>query len=287
LKDKAKTDREVSVDVQVVADGETTQDSLIASLRSTPQAVGAGIPFVVIPEGFRVHALERLMVAPVRTRATARFDDASSFLSYVKARKENRSIVTANEANKVVKAILDYHSERGAAFGEHTAELQLKATDEWAIWTAASGKRMGQNAFAEFIENNLPDIADPTGAEVLEVAKNLQIDKKVNFLSSVRLQDGNREFTFQEAQEATSAKGTVRVPETFTVGLAPFLGASKYSLTARLRFRMVEGKLELWFDLLRPHKVVEDAFNNVVAALEAGLSVEILRGAISVPSCVD
>ena len=122
-------------------------------------------------------------------------------------------------------------------------------------------------------------------AEVLEVAKSLAIDKKVAFLSSTRLQDGNREFIYQESQEASAAKGTLRVPETFTLGLAPYLGAAKYSLVARLRFRIEESKLVLWYDLLRPHKVVEDAFNNVVAQLETGLKVSVLRGSVAIPPC--
>lgn len=282
---KENTPNESQVTARVGLSSNEAQDSLLASLRSTPQTIGAGIPYVVVPAGFEIKALERLMVAPVRTRAKADFVNVASFASYVGARKEDRTIVTADEKGASVTAIIDYHHERAAAFGEHVVTLKLTPTDEWAAWQTANGKRMSQHQFAEFIENNLPDIASPTGAEVLEVAKSLAIDKKVNFLSSTRLQDGNREFVYQESQEASAAKGTLRVPETFTLGLAPFLGAAKYSLVARLRFRIEEAKLVLWYDLLRPHKVVEDAFNSVVAQLEVGLKLTILRGSISVPPC--
>lgn len=280
-----ETNQAPSAVAQVTVDADSAQRALFANLRSESQAIGAGIPYVVVPDGFRVQALEHLMVAPVRTRAKAAFDDVESFAAYVEARKEDRTIVTADEKGSSVTAIIDYHHERAAAFGEHVATLKLTPTDEWAAWQAANGKRMSQHQFAEFIENNLPDIASPTGAEVLEVAKSLAIDKKVAFLSSTRLQDGNREFVYQESQEASAAKGTLRVPETFTLGLAPFLGAAKYSLVARLRYRIEETKLVLWYDLLRPHKVAEDAFNNVVAQLQTGLKLTILRGSITIPPC--
>lgn len=276
---------EATAKTQLRVDSDQAQNALLANLLSNPQALGAGIPFLLAPADFRLVALEKLMVAPVRTRAKADCVDVESFTTYVGDRKEDRTIVTADEKGSSVTAIIDYHHERAAAFGEHVATLKLTPTDEWAAWQAANGKRMSQHQFAEFIENNLPDIASPTGAEVLEVAKSLAIDKKVAFLSSTRLQDGNREFVYQESQEASAAKGTLRVPETFTLGLAPFLGAAKYSLVARLRYRIEETKLVLWYDLLRPHKVAEDAFNNVVALLQTRLKLTILRGSITIPPC--
>lgn len=280
-----ETPEQDPVSARLVLNSPWAQDSVIAALRTAPSVIGAGVPYVVVPEGFKVQAMEKYMVAPVRTRAKADFVNVESFLAYVGARKEDRTIVTADEKGSAVTAIIDYHHERGAAFGEHVATLKLTPTDEWAAWASANGRRMGQHAFAEFIENNLPDIAQPSGSEVLEIARSLAIDKKVAFLSSTRLQDGNREFVYQESQEASSAKGALQVPETFTLGLAPYLGSAKYSLTARLRFRLEEAKLALWFDLLRPHKVVEDAFNHVVAQLEAGLKTSILRGSVSIPPC--
>ena len=282
-KSKTTGDREVVARLSI--DEHDAQSAVLARLQSVPQTIGAGIPYVVVPDGYKVHPLENLMTAPVRTRARAKFVNVESFLAYVGARKDDRSIVTADEKGASVTAIIDYHHERAAAFGEHVATLNLTPTDEWVAWQGSNAKRMTQHQFAEFIENNLPDIASPTGAEVLEVAKSLAIDKKVAFLSSTRLQDGNREFIYQESQEASAAKGTLRVPETFTLGLAPYLGAAKYSLVARLRFRIEESKLVLWYDLLRPHKVVEDAFNNVVAQLETGLKVSVLRGSVAIPPC--
>jgi uncharacterized protein YfdQ (DUF2303 family) len=282
---KSKTAGDREVVARLTIDSENAQDAMLARLQSVPQTIGAGIPYVVVPNNYQVRSLEHLLTSPVRTRARAAFVDVESFAAYVSERKTDRTIVTADENGGSVTAILDYHHERAAAFGEHIASLKLTPTDEWKAWLGMNGKRVSQHTFAEFLEDNLPDIAEPAGAVVLEVAKSLQIDKKIRFLSSTRLQDGNREFVYEEAQEASASKGTLHVPESFTLGLAPYLGSSKYSLTARLRFRMEEGKLALWYDLLRPHKVVEDAFNNVVAQLVTGLKTPILRGTVTIPPC--
>lgn len=52
---------------------------------------------------------------------------------------------------------------------EHVALYACRPTQEWVTWTEASGKGKGQQAFAEFIENNLLDIVDPPGGVVRDL----------------------------------------------------------------------------------------------------------------------
>jgi hypothetical protein len=52
---------------------------------------------------------------------------------------------------------------------------------------------------------------------------------------------------------------------------------------ARLRYRIADGgKMTMWFDLLRPHKVLEDALSFVWKAIEAELGMQVLNGGIKV-----
>lgn len=265
-------------------DSDAIQNLALSAISAEPKVVGAGTPFLLVPEGFGIESLEHLLVAPARERAKAELLDVASFVAYVRPRKTDRSVFTASRSEFRVSTILDFHHPgRGPAFGEHRAALALKTTPEWSTWFGANKKRMGQHDFAEFLEDNLPDVAFPSGATLLETATALRIEKKVNFLSSTRLQDGNREFVYQEAQEATADKGALRVPESFTLGLAPFEGSAKYEIAARLRFRLEEGKLALWFELVRPHKVIEDAFKHVVSEISTALDVTVLTGAVEIP----
>jgi hypothetical protein len=42
-------------------------------------------------------------------------------------------------------------------------------------------------------------------------------------------------------------------------------------LKARLRYRVVGGALAMWIDLHRPHKVIEDAFTNIIGGVADSL----------------
>lgn len=245
-----------------------------------------GVPYTVVPTGFEVRSLEHLLASPARKRAVVTVRDVASLLGYLKAHDEGRTAIFADDTALHVFAVIDYHRPAGPGFGEHVVSLQLERRPEWKTWLDANKRAMNQAAFAQFVEDNLPDIAAPEGAVVLEVVRTLEARKKVNFLSSVRLQDGNRELIFEEQTDASAAKGTLKVPEVFTLGLQPFRGAGKYRIDARLRFRIEDGgKLTLWYDLVRAHLVLESAFADVVREIATALSIEVRIGSVTVPRC--
>lgn len=262
-------------------------DLLLSGVAKEAHFIGqGGVPYTVVPGGFSVAPLEHLMSAPARTRAAVLVRDVASLLGYLKAHDEGRTAIFADDDALAVQAIVDYHRPAGPGFGEHVVTLKLDRRPEWKTWLESNRKVMNQATFAQFVEDNLPDIAAPEGAVVLEVVRTLEARKKVNFLSAVRLQDGNREFTYEEQTDASAAKGTLKVPEVFTLGLQPFRGAAKYRLDARLRFRIEDGgKLTLWYDLVRPHLVLESAFADVVQEIAAATSLEVRIGSVSVPKC--
>ena len=71
------------------------------------------------------------------------------------------------------------------------------------------------------------------------------------------------------------------IPEEFTLGLAPYEGSDVFKVVARLRYRITEGRLELWYDLRRPHTVLEQVFTDAVAAVQAGLEITVWLGSRS------
>src|SRR5258708_5154062 len=111
-----------------------------------------------------------------------------------------------------------------------------------------AGQTMTPVNFAQFIEENQIDIRTPPGAKILEVARGLQARRSVHFVSAVRLQTGDQEFTFNETTEGTVGKGKAQVPEEFKLGIPVFFGGVSYEVVARLRYRLDEGKLQLWYD---------------------------------------
>ncbi|MCH1933271.1 YfdQ family protein, partial [Shewanella sp. A25] len=76
-------------------------------------------------------------------------------------------------------AIVDYHAPDKAAHGAHVAAMALPYSEEWKAWTAIDGKLMPQREFARFIEENAVDVVAPSGADLLEVVRDLQAVRKV------------------------------------------------------------------------------------------------------------
>ncbi len=233
---------------------------------------------VVVKDGYNIKDISgwaNLRERPRRKSGTVTLHTPDSFVEYVKAFGDANTIITADLAETRLDAILDYH-EAGAGlprWGHHKALYVCRETQEWETWNGVDGSEhaMSQEAFARFIEDNLPDIASPLGAELLELVKALQVRNDVRWTGKVNLVDGAKQLFYEEKVEG-QGKGDVKIPETFTLGIAPFEGVPPYELTARLRYRIPNGNLLMWVDLHRPHKIIDDAFRTIVASVQEQLA---------------
>jgi uncharacterized protein YfdQ (DUF2303 family) len=238
-------------------------------------------PYAVVPDGYRVERLGHLVPRrPIRTRQAVALTDVPSFVAYVSRFAEAGTLIYTDEDKLSAKAIIDHPLPEQPDWGQHVAMLKLKETREWAAWKSVDRKRFDQTAFAEFIENHLLDVAVPDGASLLEMVKQLDIRKSVVFESSIRLDNGQVQLTYVETVSGAQAKSTATIPETFVLGVAPFEGADRYKLVARLRYRLAEGKVSLWFELLRPEDIVREAWLTVMQSIAEGTGVMTLAGAV-------
>lgn len=225
-------------------------------------------PYALVPKDTILQYLDEEPTIPTRLKATPVFHDAPSLIAYVKAYDCSPRIFADVEASKVV-AILDYHTdgltEVEARHCEHRATYQPKASEEWKVWIAKNGKPMGQTEFAEFIENNRPDFLTPDAARMLEVASSMEVTKGVQFKSAKRLSDGQVQFQYIEQIDGQAGmKGEMGIPQSFTVGLRPYLGCEKRAVEARFRYRLDGGDLKVWFDLFRPVEIQREAFDGIL-----------------------
>ena len=245
-----------------------------------PNAANAGInqPFIVHKSGNgseTVHSLETLLANPTRKRGEYKFADATSFVAYVKKHSSEGTELFGSLEKGVFKATFDDHSASVAGWKEHKAYYACPKSTEWKVWSEHSGKAMSQGEFAQFIEDNLPDIIEPNGADMLEISRSLEAKTDVKFKSSIRLSDGSREFNFEEKTEGSSGK--LKVPEIFKIAIPVFMGGTPYALEARLRYRIREGALMMWYDLVRPHKTFEDAVKTAWEEIAAATEMTILH----------
>ena len=245
----------------------------LSGIKQTEQ----GIPLAVLPEGARVETLEHLMPEPPRRKGKATLHDTDSFIKYVNFERTDETRIYCTMEPPSFTAVFN----DGAGWKDHRATYPCPVSKEWSIWNGQSGKAMGQEQFAQFIENNLPDVANPPAAEMLEISRSLEAKKKVNFASGIRLSNSQNELTYEEEISGTAAKGKLQVPETFTIGIPVFEGGERYAVDARLRYRIAEaGKLTMWYELVRPHKILEDALANVRKQIAEQTTVPIFNGSV-------
>jgi uncharacterized protein YfdQ (DUF2303 family) len=247
-------------------------------------AAPGGIPTRVLPDGYSQVSCERFLTKPIRVRADVALSSADSFCAYIKGFGSDATRLFAAEEKHRVVAVLDYHGATGGSpgWGEHRATLTLTLSPEWKTWIGKDGQRFTQEQFAEFLEDNLPDIAEPEGAVVLEAAKHLQATKTVHFKSAINLANGSAALQYEESVES-KGKGQITIPTELMLGLRPYEHGPLYKVTARPRHRIDADKLTFLFKLDRPHKVIEAAFDEMLAHVEETTGMKPLLGAVTIP----
>ncbi|MGY6019545.1 DUF2303 family protein [Streptomyces spinosirectus] len=216
---------------------------------------------------------------PTRKKGTVTVRDTPSFLAYFGKHADANSEVYGDAERLTVTAVLDANTNTAPRWGSHRLSLQLRTTDAWKQWLDKDGKLMSQEQFAEFLEDHIPELLEPDSATMLEIAQSIQGVAKAEFQSGTRLATGERALKYVETIQAKAGqKGELVIPETFVIGLVPFEGSEGYRLTARLRYRINGGPLQLGYKLERPEDTLRTAFQDVVTAIDEAIDVPVLNG---------
>jgi uncharacterized protein YfdQ (DUF2303 family) len=255
-----------------------TQAALDAGANLAQPRQVEGHPYILIPAGAALQDAESYLPAPLRKRGTVVLNDVDSFVGYVNAEKTAATRLYGQYQPPGFVAVLNDHGA-DPAWKDYRASYSCPLSIEWKTWAEKSGRQMNQADFAAFIENNLPDIANPPAADMLEISRSLEAKKKVSFASGIRLSNGQNELTYEEQISGTAAKGKLQVPEEFTIGIPVLEGGIRYAVTARLRYRIGDGgTLAMWYELIRPHKILEDAVSAVWAEVRDKTALPVFNG---------
>lgn len=216
---------------------------------------------------------------PARKRGITTVRDAASFAAYFHKHSDPNTEVYADADRLTVTAVLDAHTPDQARWSGHRLNLALRQAEAWEQWKSNDGKLLSQEQFAEFLEDHLPELLEPSSADMLEIAQSIQAATKVDFQSGTRLATGQRQFQYVETTTAKAGqKGQLTIPETFVVGLVPFEGSDGYRLTARLRYRIGDRGLSIGYKLERPGDILRTAFQDVVTAIGEQIEQPIMNG---------
>lgn len=249
-----------------------------------PQMFGNGAPFAVIPPGYTVADVERHLPTPARKRGSVTLLDETSFCAYVRRHAEKTStVIYANTGGPALVAVLDDHKMdadevSGSRWREHRATYPCPLSREWKTWAGSHGKRVPQGDFAEFIEDSLLDICAPDHATMLEVSRSLVARKSVNFESKVSLENGSHHFVYTEDVQSRAGKGQLEVPAEFAIRIPVFKSGPLYQIGARLRYRIDDGKLLMWYDLVRHLDLLDTVFTDLAERVRVDTGVPVLTG---------
>ena len=247
---------------------------------------------VVIQRMPKVDDHGMVIEAPARIAQGVVLETATSLVEYVRDFKRDGTRLFAEIAANTIVAIIDYHEgrtsgvedlggqhstdadDKGTAdFTDHRATLVLPFSEQWEIWKKADDKLMDQLDFARFVHENQQDVEDPTGADLLEVVRDLRGSRLKRFTGDMNLNASGTSFEYED-RAGVSAKDSVTIPDAFRLSIPVYFGGPCVSLFAQLRHDVDDsGRLKLGFKLLRAESVRQATFQAVVddAAERAGV----------------
>lgn len=263
---------------------------------NSPLVVG-----VVVPKGANLKEfdLEKHALQPRRKKGNVNFATVDSFSAWVNRNKTPETIIYAKEATTTFLAIFNGHAANvqatqpagpaeGAAFSlgapgwaDFTATYGCPLSEEWKRWHGASQHDKGVDNkgamkhadFIQFIEDNLLDITTPDNGAMLAAVRAFEAKRDVKFASARRLDNGDVSFAYAEDTQQQVPAGTLALPSKFTITIPVFKDGTAYQIDANLRYRVTAGGLFLWYELIRPHKSLEHAFQQVALKIGADTGV--------------
>lgn len=250
----------------------------------------ASVRRIALPPDWRLQEIdeEALLEAPRRKKALVTLHDAPSFIQYVK-RHGSLSHCTvwcnADYARGKIgfTAIINDNGEKPEEpdWRDHRAVFFPTFSEEWDRWTGRNRSQFTQFEFANYIEDNNKDIVSvdgsASGAQMLEMALNMEANKDVKFKSAIRLQNGGVSLNYIADDDAqTTSK--MQLFERFSIGVPVFLGDDPYRIDARLRYRVRESKLTFWYELIRPDLVLAAATGTTIEAIQAQVGMPFFFG---------
>lgn len=228
----------------------------------------------------RVLDLEKYLDEPNRTTGSVVLTQAESLRRYVDEHKLNASArAYANADLGQIAVVMNDHDAGEARWGDWRVTLNLRPSIGWTRWAGKDGVLLGQEDFAEHIEEGLLEITKPTGARMLEIVTSFHATNRATVDAAIRLDSGETQLTYVETIAARAGqKKNLQIPEFIELALAPFEGGSTYKVRARFRYRLRGSELLLGYKLERPEDVRIAAFDEVAAFFAQETGVPIFYG---------
>lgn len=262
---------------------------------------------ILVPDGMSAKSikpfLDEYRQKPERRRGTITADRLESFIAITNRFKNEDSVIFARakiEQNKIdahIRTVFDYHPDNGnveeAEYAEHGAYYSFPTSKDFDFWMENNHQPMSQIDFALFLEerhiemrmakdvektaiNGLkPKFADPL--DMLELSKDLEVYSNETFRSKNKLSSGETELKFS-AEHVDSGGKPIQIPDFFIVEVPVFEGGLPQRIMVRLRYRIKDGSVRWFYDLYRIDLLLNTAFEESCADVQAKTDLPLFFG---------
>ena len=249
---------------------------------------------IAVPNAFALKTIdtEHLLPNPRRTKDTASFADADSFLAYVARHRIPESTVAWCNFNPQTfaldfAAVIDDHGTAGlAGWRAHRAKFTPDLGAEWKVWKKQDRTLLSQTDFAEWIQEHETDINSavdgfPTSIAMLKMATDFVLNEERALKSVVKLQGGGVRLSYVADADAGTEQA-MQVFDKFALGMPVFHGCDAWRIDARLKYRAKGGAVCFFYELIRADRVHEAAAKKLIEKVKTGLGdVPMFMGSLS------
>lgn len=248
---------------------------------------GESDPLVMLPRDMRVESIKQFC-PPQRIEQCVRLQEVESFCAYVNRFKTEDTLIFANvDSGCEFDAVLDYHGpapDLKAHYCRHHARFTALETPEWTKLCEFDGSHMSQVAFAEFLENNAKIFRSPNGADLLELIRNLHAHKHARYQSAVRLDNGAHSLSYEEdivvKSQNTTKAGSYELPTQIKVGASVFVGGEPLEITCRLKTRLQNREITLFYEIVGFADIVRESTLALVKQVNKSCGILPLLGSV-------
>lgn len=261
-----------------------------------------------VPRGMELKSIkpfiDEYLLRPERRRGTAKLGELDSLIAHANRFKTRHSAGFVDGDS--ITVVYDYHQgndsdDAGMLVGEpdwcqHRAVYNFPLSDEWTGWHKAS-EAMGQGRFAEFLEDRITDIVDPSSAgpkvvewttylglelatptRLMSLSRNLSIRVETRAVQAVNLTTGEGQVVWEE-EHKDSNYGPLKVPGAFVIAIPVFQAGALYSIPVRLRYRLQNGKISWWVSPHGTERIFKHAVSEACQRFSTETQIPLYYGA--------
>lgn len=312
--ENTETNETVSIpsDVQAIADlGADATSFKIETIKNSAGLVGVPdeVPVVFMKGRDPLSTSARSFFEAFRTRperktGQAAVETVESFINLVNRHKTDDSVIfvkTVDCAAPTMTSVINYHPDAGkdkgnstAAFCDHQIVYKFPISDEWKMWAGRSDVPLLQEDLANFIEDRIADLTDPTKDEIddaanrffttiatpakmMELSRGLQVTVESKVRDNFKLQSGEASLIFEEVHKDAAGQN-INVPGLFYLSIPAFVGGEKKRIPVRLRYRLKDGSVIWRFQLYRPELIIHEAIEKAVQSAKESTKLPVFYG---------